>query len=227
MNNTVFILIGLLLLVGCTDSATSPKESEYRYFPLEAGRFIEYEVQEASYAVGKKPVISTYFLKDVCGVALRGFNSQMQYQIKRYRRANAQQNWSADSAFTAYLLPDRAVKVENNRPFVKIIFPLYEGLTWNGNQYNTLPAQTYEAHFTKEPITLNTLSFPESLNIIQQNDSSLVTLVRFTERYAPNIGLIYKESTALEYCQNTNCLGQGIIESGTRKILKIVAHGKE
>lgn len=224
---SVWLLISAMLLSGCTDSATNPVETEYRYFPLETGRFVEYEVQEASYAVGKTPVLSSYFLKEVCGPETLGAGGQLQFQIKRYRRNTAQQNWAADSVWFAYLLPDRAVKVENNRPLVKMVFPLYEGITWNGNQYNTLPPQTYEARFVKAPFTVNSLSFPESLNIIHQNDSSLVTLARFTERYAPTIGLIYKESTALDYCQTTDCLGKGIIESGTRKILKIVAHGKE
>ncbi|AEI49850.1 hypothetical protein Runsl_3486 [Runella slithyformis DSM 19594] len=216
-----------MLTAGCTDSPTGPVETEYRYFPLETGRFVEYAVQEASYAVGKTPVLSSYFLKEVCGSETVGAGGQLQYQIQRYRRTTAQQNWTADSAGFAYLLPDRAVKVENNLPLVKMVFPLYEGLNWNGNHYNTLPPQTYEARFIKTPFTINALSFPESLHIIQQNDSSLVTLVRFTERYAPAVGLIYKENTALNYCQTPNCLGKGIIESGTQKVLRIVAYGKE
>lgn len=212
---------------GCTDSPTGPVETDYRYFPLETGRFMEYEVQEVSYAVGKTPVLSSYFLKEVYGPETVGVGGQVQYQFKRYRRTTAQQNWAADSVGFAYLLPDRAVKAENNLPLVKMVFPLYEGLKWNGNHYNNLPPQTYEARFIKTPFTVNSLSFAESLNIIRQNDSSLVTLVRFTERYAPTVGLIYKESTALNYCQTPNCLGKGIIESGTRKMLKIVSYGKE
>lgn len=226
-NSVAFLLISVILSAGCTDSSTAPAETEYRYFPLETGRFVEYEVQETSYAVGKTPVLSSYFLKEVCGPEAVGAGGQLQNQIKRYRRSTVQQNWAADSVWFAYLLPDRAVKVENNRPLVKMIFPLYDGLTWNGNHYNSLPPQTYEARFIKTPFSVNSLSFPESLTIIQRNDSSLVTLARFTERYAPAIGLIYKESTALDYCQTNDCLGKGIIESGTRKILKIVAYGKE
>lgn len=227
MKNNIFTLIILALLIGCTDSTTTPEESAYRFFPLETGRFAEYEVQETSYAVGKTPVSTKYYLKEIYGSETLGASGRVQYQIKRYRRNTIQQNWVADSVLTAYLLPDRAVKTENNRSFLKMIFPLYEGLSWNGNQYNTLPAQNYVAHFNKIPFTLNSLSFAESLDIIQQRDSSLVTLVKFTERYAPNVGLIYKESTALDYCQKLNCLGSGVVESGTKKTMSLIAHGKE
>ncbi|RDB06641.1 hypothetical protein [Runella aurantiaca] len=225
MKKSYWLLIGLALLAGCTSSGPSPKESDYRFFPLETGRFVEYEVQETFYALSKPPVKITYFLKEVCGPELKGTTGQ--YQINRFRRNTVDQSWSPDSVWTAYLLPDRAVKVENNRPLLKMIFPLFDGLTWNANQYNTLPPQTSEAHFSHLPFSVNSLTFPANLEIVQQKDSSLVSLVNFTERYAPNVGLIYKESTTLQYCQNADCLGKGIVEFGNRKTLKIKAYGQE
>ncbi len=225
MKKNYWLHIGLALLAGCTSSGPTPKESDYRFFPLETGRFVEYEVQETSYALSKPLVQITYFLKEVCGSELKGPTGQ--YQINRFRRNTVDQNWSLDSVWTAYLLPDRAVKIENNRPLLKMIFPLFDGLTWNANQYNTLPPENSEARLSNLPFSINSLTFSSNLEIVQQKDSSLVSLVNFTERYAPNVGLIYKESTSLQYCQNADCLGKGIVEFGHQKILKINAYGKE
>jgi len=225
MKKSYWLLIGLALLTGCTSSGPTPQESDYRFFPLETGHFLEYKVQETSYALSMPPVQITYFLKEVCGPQLKG--TMGQYQINRFRRNTTDQNWSPDSVWMAYRLPDRAVKVENNRPLLKMIFPLFDGLTWNVNQYNTLPPQTCEARFSNLPFSLNSLLFLTNLEIIHQKDSSLVSLVNFTERYAPNVGLIYKESTTLQYCQNADCLGKGIVEFGHRKTLTINAYGKE
>ncbi|AXE17748.1 hypothetical protein DR864_08365 [Runella rosea] len=227
MKKNYWLLIGLTLLAGCTSSGPTPQESDYRFFPLETGRFVEYQVQETSYALSKPPVQITYFLKEVCGPELKGRMGQTQYQINRFRRNTTAQNWSPDSVWMAYRLPDRAVKVENNLPLLKMIFPLFDGLTWNVNQYNTLPPQTCKARLSNLPFTINSLSFPTNLEIVQQKDSSLVSLVNFTERYAPNVGLIYKVSTTLQYCQNANCIGKGIVEFGNRKTLTIKAYGQE
>ena len=225
-NNSIFIFLALFL--GCTSpDATSPKDPGYRYFPLETGRYVEYEVQEITYRVSGSPLRANYYLKEVCGPSMPGDGGQTQFQIKRFRRNTLQQAWAIDSVWTAYLLPDRAVKIENNIAFLKIIFPVAEGTTWNGNLLNTQHPVEYEARFAEAPVTYGKLAFPAALDIIQQYDSSIVSLVKHTERYAADVGLISKESTTIDYCQDEPCIGKGIIESGRQKTLKIMAYGKE
>lgn len=229
MRESGLICLGLivLLVAGCTTPDVVDQEvAGYTYFPLEAGRYIEYEINEVQYTVtSSTPKTITYFLKEVCGQPYAGLTGVQQFPIERYKKGTLAANWTLDSVWTAYRLPDRAVRVENNTAFVKITFPLAEESTWNGNLLNTYPAEAYKAHFEVPSPTQN--EFPGSLTVVQRQDSSLVSRFKRHEVYAPGVGLVYKEDTAWEYCQEPACIGSGKIDTGTSRITKIKSYGKE
>src|SRR5690606_36993984 len=142
----------------------------YTYFPLEAGRYTEYEVSEVRYTVtSSTPRLTTHYLKEVCGQPYAGITGAQQFPIERYRRGTLSANWVLDSVWTAYRLPDRAVKVENNTAFVKLVFPLAEESTWNGNLLNTYPVEAYKARF-EVPFPARS-EYPGSLTVVQRRDS--------------------------------------------------------
>lgn len=223
----VWFSLIVLFLLGCqTPDDGVGQGAGYAYFPLQAGRYSEYEVNELRYVVtSPTPKATTYYLKEVCGQPYAGTTGIAQFPIERYKRGTPQAHWVLDSVWTAYLLPDRAVKVENNTAFVKLAFPLAERSTWNGNLLNSNSAEEYEVRFgvpfPGQP------DFPRSLTVVQRQDSSLVSLYKRREVYAPGVGLVYKEDIAWEYCQESACIGSGKIDTGTSRIMKIVGHGKE
>ena len=214
--------------MGCDPKPEAfPDGAGFGYFPLETGHFVEYEVHEIRYAVASTPVEARYLLKEVCGQSITSSTGQEQYRLERYRKNQPQQSWVLDSVWTAYRQPDRAVRVENNVPYVKLRFPVRDRATWNGNELNTLPPQDYEARLSTTPVSYQELSFPRSLTVVQRYDSTLLTLDKSLEQYAPEVGLIYQESTSLVYCQDVNCIGEGIIESGVQRQMRVLRYGKE
>ena len=216
-----------LFMAGCyAPDPVNQQVAGYNYFPLEAGRYTEYEVDEVRYTVtSSTPKLTTYYLKEVYGQPYAGLTGTEQFPIERYKRGTLASSWGLDSVWTAYRLPDRAVRVENNTAFVKLSFPLSEEKTWNGNLLNTSPEEAYKARF-EVPFPAQS-EFPGSLTVVQRRDSSLVSLYKRYEVYAPGVGLVYKEDTAWEYCQEPACLGSGKIDTGTSRIVKIIKSGKE
>ncbi|MPR35168.1 hypothetical protein [Salmonirosea aquatica] len=229
MKKSNVLWYGLLVLVMAACQAPDAVNQEgagYTYFPLEAGRFTEYEVNEIRYTVtSPTPKSTTYYLKEVCGQPYSGLTGVEQFPIERYKKGTLEANWVLDSVWTAYRLPDRAVRIENNTAFVKLAFPLVEEGTWNGNLLNTQPEEAYKVHF-EVPFPAQS-DFPGSLTVVQRQDSSIVSLYKRHEVYAPGVGLVYKEDTAWEYCQEPACIGSGKIDTGTRRIIKITKHGVE
>ncbi len=170
MKKSSLLCLGLIVLfvAGCTTPDVVDQEvAGYTYFPLEAGRYTEYEINEVRYTVtSSTPKTTTYFLKEVCGQPYAGLTGVPQFPIERYKKGTLAANWTLDSVWTAYRLPDRAVRVENNTAFVKMSFPLAEESTWNGNLLNTYPEEAYKAHFEVPSPTQK--EFPGSLTVVQR-----------------------------------------------------------
>jgi hypothetical protein len=61
----------------------------------------------------------------------------------------------------------------------------------------------------------------------QDNPDVIVMTDIRNEIYAANIGLIYKESIILYYCTENNCLGDTIIERGSRYSQELIGYGKD
>ncbi len=216
-----------MLILGCEPpDSTLRRGAGYDYFPLEAGRYIEYEVSEVRYAVTSPvPGRATYFLREVCGQPFIGTTGIEQFPVERYKKSRPEAPWTLDSIWTAYRIPDRAVRVENNVAFVKLTFPLTDQSSWNGNLLNAKPEEIYQVQFGTSFPARN--DFPKSLTVVQRRDSSLVSLYKRNEVYAPGIGLVYKEDIALEYCQEASCIGSGKIDSGSSRTMKVSKYGKE
>lgn len=200
-----------IVLIGC--QKTEVLQEEDVFFPLIKGNANEYEVSEISYGILSGKQEKNYFLKEIVGDSVGQIGQNTIYKIERYKRQNLASVWKIDSVWAAYLTPDRAVKIENNIPFLKIRFPILNGNTWNGNQYNSLGTEQYFLK-TLSKIQLNDKSF-RAIEIIQESDSSAVELRRKKEIYLNTKGLYYQEKTNFQYCQSTPaCIGKGIIESG-------------
>lgn len=216
------------VMLACSDNNKEIASAGYEYFPLEEGNYVIYQVEKTQYSVADDPIQVSYYLKELCSKPyIDGAGNEI-YKIERYKKTSLQQNWKIDSVWTAYRPLDKAVKVENNIAFVKMVFPVSNGNKWNGNLLNTLSAENYKASTNTNSLKINNLIFDKSLTVTQKYDSSLVSLDKRQEIYAPNIGLVYKETSNLEYCQSSqDCIGKGIIDSGQKLVMKIVSYGKE
>lgn len=216
-----------LLLLGCESPESGLRAGAgYDFFPLETGQYVEYEVNEVRYSVASTaPTQTTYYLKEVIGRPFVGTTGIEQFPVERYRKTQLESSWALDSIWIAYRIPDRAVRVENNVAYVKLAFPLTDQSTWNGNLLNSYPENAYRAEFGTSFPAQN--DFPGSITVVQRRDSSLVTLNKRSEVYAPGVGLVYRENIVWEYCQEVNCIGSGKIDTGTSRIEKIRKYGKE
>lgn len=190
------------------------------FFYPNIGQSVVYDVEDTQYELTGKFTIKTYQLKESIALTFKDLEGKEALRIERYRRENDSQKWTIDSVFTAKKEIDKALKTENNVTYIKILFPIKEGLKWNGNAYNSLGNDVYELKKISQLFQTNGQKFENTFSVIQQNDSTLVDLKRRIEVYAENIGMIYQEKTNVLYCNLGDCLGKGKIDFGTKHILK-------
>lgn len=202
--------------------------SGYDYFPLETGRYVVYDVQESQYAPNAVPVQQTYQLKEVMGAPYTDVAGTTAYRLMRYRRLSDSQNWQADSVWSARLLTNEGIRTENGQDFIKLVFPISDQLSWNGNRRNKSDPDDYELRNVGQPFRVQGKEFDETVTVVAQNDSTLLSQDKRIDKYARQIGLIYKERTHLQFCSSTPaCLGHAQIEYGIRQIYRIRSYGKE
>ncbi|MGI8600284.1 MAG: hypothetical protein ACR2KB_13615, partial [Chitinophagaceae bacterium] len=136
--------------------------------------------------------------------------------------------WKLDSVWSARKTSHQAIHIENNIPFIKLIFPFKEKVTWDGNRLNTLEEELYIMENINQPLDINNQSFDKTVTIIQKdNQDSIIFLERRKEIYAHNVGLIYKESASIKYCAQVHCIGKNIIDSGVLFKQTILESGKD
>jgi hypothetical protein len=230
ISTVVFILLGLpMLFTACSKlTEVSPGQVGYDYLPLELGRFAIYDATDISYSLTGAPVTQVYQIKEVVRDTFSDLAGQKSFRIERSTRLQPGNAWELDSVWTARQTLSNVVLVENNVPFIKIIFPLREGLKWNGNVFNSHVADEYQMKNVGKGFTVNGQAFDETLTVIQQNDSSLVNQDKRVEVYARNIGLIYQEKIIVQFCSDSeDCLGKGKIDFGTKHSQKIKGYGTE
>ncbi|GAB3643485.1 hypothetical protein [Spirosoma arcticum] len=229
LRNFLFVLIVLLLSIGCRSVDSGPVSSGYDYFPLVTGRYTIYDVTEYQYSLtATLPVQRAYQLKEVVGASYVDVTGQKAYRLLRYRRSTEDQPWRTDSIWSARLVNTEAIRTENGLDFVKLRFPVSDRLRWNGNRYNAIGEDEYEMRNSGQSYRVSDKQFTETVTVVAQRDSTLLSQDKRIEIYARQIGLIYKERVQFQYCSSTPaCIGTYQIDYGTRQIYRIHSSGSE
>lgn len=226
-------LIGIVLTFGinscsspCNDCATPLKGSEF--FPLEVGRFVEYDVNEEEVALGRPAVVRAFQWREKVAETYLDPAGDKVHRIARFRRTLEGQPWIPDSTFTVRLKIDYVVRNESGREYVKMVFPLAEKRTWNGNVYNNLGEDEYLLKEVNKSIKIGGTAFDRTVTVVQQNDSTLVNQDKRIETYAAGVGLIYRERINVQFCSSTpSCIGKAQVDFGTRQFVRFKRTGVE
>ena len=228
----IFILfIGSL---ACTEQLeiTEPFYPETILFPLESGNYRDYAVTERIYFTSTDVETRVYQIREEVGPSFQNIQGEQSFELRRFSRNGIDESWNLDSLWISRIDSNpslRSVQVENNVPFIKLVFPAAEGKKWDGNALNNKAVETYEITEIIENYNapLGSLSFPVGVKVLQQEDDDELTIrdIRY-EVYSPNIGMVHRYNETLKYCSRPECLGQKIVESGRFIEMRLIAHGK-
>lgn len=117
---------------------------------------------------------------------------------------------------------------ERDIRYTKLIFPIQEKASWNGNVRNTLGEWDYIYDYVDVAEVINGVKLDKVLKVKQFDLRTLISLKVFNEKYAKDIGLVYREMT--ELYSNTVISGVPVenrIIYGFQYKQKIVSYGYE
>lgn len=195
---------------------------------LQPGKYITYRLDSLVFVdFQKTPETHHYEVKHVVDAAITDNLGRPAYRIYRYIRAVGADDWNANGSYLITAVDKQIELTEDNLRFIKLHGPIREGFNWKGNSY--LPTDPYgtfgynfsndddmpdwnyryfpaEATFTYEGETYN-----DVITVEQEDDSSNIPVTdeesygyktRSVEKYAKNIGLVYRQYELWEYQPN-------------------------
>lgn len=231
------------LLVSCkkeTDHLTTTPVNDY--FPLQVGKYITYDLDSTIFTnFNQNLTVRHYQAQYKIESETTDNLGNPGYVINRYLRKDSTKNWIIDNVFTAYSTGKSVEYVQDNLRFIKLMAPVTEGFSWKGNSYLAYdpyrsyvfanPAFIEDWNYTYEdvnqPLTINSTDFENTITVFEVSDSTGNPDVAGTEyaektysveKYAKDIGLIYKEFIHWEY-QGTDNTYKGFGEK-----LSIIDH---
>jgi hypothetical protein len=208
---------------GTIDNTTPLNE----YMPLEIGKYIHYRLDSTRFVdFGQRDTVVSYDAKDVVEAEVTDNSGRAGYRVVRYLRdLNSTNELDYAPSLTYIVTPTKETVevIENNLRYQKLKLPVTEGFNWHGNSF--LPATPFYAayefsndedmdiwDYTYEGVDLSYSIgdniYDNTATVLQVADSSNVPIEfpdglayknYWTETYAKNIGLIYKEVEMWEY----------------------------
>ena len=227
----------MLLLSACSKKEIPADESilGLDYYPLNKGRFVVYEVDSIIYTELPKDTITyKYQIKEKIGETFTANDGKTAYRYERYikkfdpNKSYDQQTWQVKEVWMLNADDKKIEMQESNRRFTKLIFPVEEKKAWDGNAGNGLGEQTYYYDYIDIAESMKQLSFKNSLKVIQLDQTTLISDDRCHEKYAKDVGLIYRE--IIHVLSNNVIPGKAVvdrIESGLIYKQTIVSYGFE
>ena len=224
-----FIAVCLFGLFSCTDKKeifeTEPLSD---YLPLQPGKYITYRIDSLTHTdFGKSLETHSYQVKHVVDAEITDNLGRKSYRIYRFlRNADGTGEWSNNGAYFITPLADRIEVIEDNLRFIKLHAPLKEGYNWKGNSYLSLDPyssagftlfgymknweynyDSFTSSFTHQGYEYNDVWTVEEenygTNFPVTDPTAPGGKIRAVEKYAKNIGLVYREYMIMEYEPNT------------------------
>jgi len=199
-----FLFIGVVLISCKKDAELNTIDQGYNYFPDDVGRYIIYEVDSIAYDdLSHVPDTTRYLLKEVIASTFIDNSGRPTLRIERFMKMYNDSipydsmNWTGPRVWHANKTSSTAEKVEENIRFIKLIFPAKIKKNWDGNSYNTLGEKEYEVISIDEAEMINNVAFDSVITVKHFEQINFIEYIFEVEKYARNVGLIYKVRDSL------------------------------
>jgi hypothetical protein len=209
-------LVGLIFFASaCGKDEFVPAERGTDFFPIRVGSLWIYDVSETIYSEVSAPQEHSYKLRLLVSDSIINSTGTYTYVVNRSRQEIGSSTWTAVDTWSVRKNDREVIVTEGNTPFKKLMFPIREGLTWNGNEYNNLGEDLYSMdEFNGEGI-FGGMTFENTIKVEQEfNEDFIVFLDEREELYTKDVGLVRQSIKQLNYCSTEDCIGQQKIKSG-------------
>ncbi len=237
MKKLILILLPFFLFSSCTKKKIPVNDNllGLEYYPLTQGKYVVYDVDSTVYTDLPPSSINTkYRIKEKIADSFTDNQGKPAIRLERYiKKYNAGKSydsipWTIKEVWMVNA-DNRSIQVsERNVRYTKLIFPIQENASWNGNAKNTIGEWLYSYSYIDKTETINNNMLEKVLMVKQFELRTLISYQSYKEKYAKNIGLVYREI----YDIYSNTVVQGVpvedrIQNGVIYKQTIITSGYE
>lgn len=237
MNYKCLILSFAILLTACVKKKVANTEGllGLAYYPTTEGKYVIYDVDSIVYTdLPVDTFINKYRIKEKIADSFTDNEGKPAIRLERYIKVynplksydsipwTIKEVWMVNADKKSIQVSERDIR------YTKLIFPIQEKAVWNGNVRNNLGEWDYTYDYVDKAETINGVNLEKVLKVKQFDLRTLISLKVYTEKYAKDIGLVYREMTDLS--SNTVISGVPVenrIVYGLQYKQKIVSYGQE
>lgn len=188
------ILFGLVFItmISCKKSDNQPAKMYYTYFPTEINSWVEYEGRRIIHVESLGSDTTYFYLKEVIAEEFIDNEGRTTFRIERFEKDSLHHEYEIKDVWYSNITTTTAEKVEENIRFTKLIFPISDSKSWDGNINNTIEKWSYAYDSIHLPRSYNSLDFDSTVKVMQiDNINPFQNQVAY-EIYANYVGLVRK-----------------------------------
>ncbi len=231
----IFLLV-FVTLISCSKKKIPVKDSllGLEYYPQTKGKFVVYDVDSTVYTdIPKDTIYYKYRIKEKIADSFLDNEGQVAIRLERYiKKYNPLKPYDS----IAYTIKEvwlvnatsKSVQiVEGNVRYTKLIFPIQESASWNGNAKNTIGEWQYTYDYIDKAETINGNALNNVLLVKQFFLPTAISYKNYNEKYAKGVGLVYRQIIDVTSATVTSANILDRIDVGIIYTQKIVNYGYE
>lgn len=236
----IIVILTLFGVAACKKKVEDAPDVGYDYAPVTLGKYIVYDVDSTVYGELGDTTYYKYRIKEKLEEYFTDNQGREAVKFVRYIKMYNPNvvydniSWTLKDVWNLVKTSTTLEVVEEDIRFTKLIFPVKEDATWNGNAQNTIGEWEYSYKYTGTKENINGTTFDNVLFVEQKDDKSKNAIHRqyFIEKHAKNVGLVYREIKDL-YSNKITVIGgvaspvETRIEKGIIYKQTYVTHGTE
>lgn len=210
---TLFILLGLIFLNSCNSKTEeyNPTKTDNYYYPIQIGSTWIYSLDSIIYdRKGLDVDTIKGLIKETILDSFIDITGTTNFTIERSNKKG--NNWVVSNIWSTSKNEGNVIRNEDNLKFIKMITPIEKNQSWDGNAYidteNLIvkiageSIQMYNRWYYQyldinKPETVGSITYDNVLTIQQVDNETKLEKRYSLEKYAENIGLIYKKMIIL------------------------------
>ena len=187
-------LLILLFLFSCkknTETGGNNLDQGYAFAPTDSGYTWVYRIDSISFDDNTQKIDTFHFyLKEKIIGKVSDQNNKNHMIVERMVRANDTANWLPRSNVYLLRTENNLQRVEENIRVVKMVFPIGNTQSWNGNMYNNMGWQAFYLHNIGSDFNNGDTIFGNTISIQEDYADNAIEEILIESVYTRNVGLI-------------------------------------